>query len=622
MTEYSSSKLIYDLVDSILIFDVNNKIVYQGHTISEVLSKTGIDLALFSDSVYDEAELILNTLASVRESKQPKTINLKSIEEQLVAFPGNFNDASDIIVGVKEKVLHINKIEYDLQERVKELKCLYDISKEFESNRETDDIYETVTFHVKKGFQFPAYTRIALNIGKNHYGYKREYDETRFDCLDADIMLGDSKRGELKILLDKGYGFLDEEKHLLNEISGKISRFVEHQKKTRNLEKQKKILTVKNESLLRLTDECNTRRERLRTFFSAITDPIVVIDREYNIAMSNKGEIGDSGKCYAKLFNKTSRCEVCPAVETFDSGKNNVAEMEDNGFNYLLRSYPIFDKKGNVESVLESCRDITLQKQMEDQLLQSSKLASLGKLVAGVAHEINNPNTFILGNLKIVDEAFNDIFPILDQHYENNPDLKIARLNYEIFKDNISVLVKDMINGANRTKKIVGDLRNFAKKDEGLLTEDIDLNFIINNNLTLTRKHIKKHGQVEVELDENLPIIKGNTQKIEQVLLNLIINAAEAIPDGEGVISIYTKHDKKNNHVVLMISDNGCGMDDITKKNIFDPFFTTKRDKGGTGLGLSITYGIIEELNGTIDVDSQIGEGSSFTIRIPVTSGN
>jgi signal transduction histidine kinase len=96
-----------------------------------------------------------------------------------------------------------------------------------------------------------------------------------------------------------------------------------------------------------------------------------------------------------------------------------------------------------------------------------------------VAHEINNPNTFILGNLKIIDEAFNDILPILDKYQQENPDFKVARLNYEIFKENIPILIKDMVKGANRTNKIVSDLRNFARKDEGKLSDNVDINSII-----------------------------------------------------------------------------------------------------------------------------------------------
>jgi len=255
-------------------------------------------------------------------------------------------------------------------------------------------------------------------------------------------------------------------------------------------------------------------------------------------------------------------------------------------------------------------------------MFQSYKLASLGKLVAGVAHEINNPNTFILGNLKIVQEAFEDIFPLLDQQYESNNELKIARLNYQLFKENINILVKDMVNGANRTKKIVEDLRNFAKKDEEEINDDVDLNYIIKNNLTLTQKHIKKYAQLEIKLNENIPLFKGNINKIEQVLLNLTMNASEAIENKNGVIKIITDYDEIAEEILLCISDNGSGIDEAVIKNIFDPFFTTKRNKGGIGLGLSITYGIVKDHQGKIEVESKKGFGTTFTIKFPVKQRN
>jgi polar amino acid transport system substrate-binding protein len=292
---------------------------------------------------------------------------------------------------------------------------------------------------------------------------------------------------------------------------------------------------------------------------------------------------------------------------------------------YTLNAYPIYTNDGSskiVDRVLEVCRDITNNKRMETQMFQSYKLASLGKLVAGVAHEINNPNTFILGNLKIVQEAFEDIFPILDKQFENNDKLKIARLDYKVFRENISILVNDMVNGANRTKKIVEDLRNFAKKEEEELNDDVDLNFIIKNQLTLTKKHIKKFAQLEIELNEKIPVFRGNINKLEQVLLNLTMNASDSIENGNGLIKIKTDYDEDSKKILLCVSDNGCGIDDSVLKNIFDPFFTTKKSKGGIGLGLSITYGIVKEHGGSIEVASRKGLGTTFTIRFPVKKGN
>jgi polar amino acid transport system substrate-binding protein len=177
-----------------------------------------------------------------------------------------------------------------------------------------------------------------------------------------------------------------------------------------------------------------------------------------------------------------------------------------------------------------------------------------------------------------------------------------------------------MMGGANRIKKIVDGLRNFARKDEGLLTDDVDINYMIENNLRITEKQIRKNAKLKLNLDSSVPKFKGNIQKLEQVLMNLLTNASQAIERDDGVIFIETGMEKTDNEIIITISDNGKGMDEKTRRHIFDPFFTTKRDRGGTGLGLSISYGIISEHKGNITVDSQLGSGTTFTIKIPAVA--
>ena len=173
-----------------------------------------------------------------------------------------------------------------------------------------------------------------------------------------------------------------------------------------------------------------------------------------------------------------------------------------------------------------------------------------------------------------------------------------------------------MLKGANRIKKIVEGLRKFARKDEGLLIDDVDINSIIESSLRLVGSQIRRNATIKINLGKNIPIFKGNIQKLEQVMVNILINAHEAIDSDNGVISVKTIYDKKNKEIIIKINDNGSGIERENIKNIFDPFFTTKRDKGGTGLGLSITYGIIKEHNGKIEVDTKLGSGTTFTIYI------
>jgi polar amino acid transport system substrate-binding protein len=210
------------------------------------------------------------------------------------------------------------------------------------------------------------------------------------------------------------------------------------------------------------------------------------------------------------------------------------------------------------------------------------------------------------------------MLPIIDRAFESDPSLKIARLNYEIFRQSIPVLVDDMVQGANRIKGIVDGLRKFAKKDEGLLNEQVNVNNIIESCLRLVDNQIKRTSDVNVEFDPDLPEVIGNSQKLQQVVVNVLINASQAIDKPKGNIMVETYRENAE-EIVVKISDNGKGMDEKTLKQIFDPFFTSKRHHGGTGLGLSIAYGIIKEHKGRIDVESKPGLGTTFYIHLPVS---
>jgi signal transduction histidine kinase/PAS domain-containing protein len=389
--------------------------------------------------------------------------------------------------------------------------------------------------------------------------------------------------------------------------------------RTIDLENQKDLLVKKNKELISLTEKLSESKRRLQTLFQAITDTVVVIDSNFNILLTNQKSIGNRGKCYKRIFKQEKACEDCLMEKVFKEKTHVSLERMVNNEYYLLHAYPVFDSRGNIIGALEFSRVITKEKTMEQQLLQADKLASLGQLVSGIAHEINNPNTFIKGNLTIIQEAMNDIMPILDHIYESRPDFKIARLNYEMFRQSVPILVDDMAQGANRIKGIVDGLRKFAKRDEGLLNESVDVNAITGACLRLVDNQIRRTADVKVEFDQDLPEITGNGQKLQQVIVNILINASQAIdkPRGTIVVSTYRPNDRE---VVLKVSDDGKGIDEKIVKQIFDPFYTTKRNKGGTGLGLSIAYGIIKEHKGRIEVESKVGIGTTFYIYLPIST--
>ena len=254
----------------------------------------------------------------------------------------------------------------------------------------------------------------------------------------------------------------------------------------------------------------------------------------------------------------------------------------------------------------------------QKQLVQAEKLASMGQLVSGIAHEINNPVQFIQGNMQILREAIGDILPILDARAKEDGGMKIARLPYPFFREQVQVLLKDMADGVGRIGNIVRDLKTFARRDEGRLDEKVDVNRVVEAATRLVHNKIKRF-RVEQNLAEDLPVLKGSLVQLEQVVVNTLINAAESLegrPDA--CIRITTRLENAGRQVRLSIADNGPGMTDDVKDRLFDPFFTTKQRIGGTGLGMSITYGIIEEHGGSIEVDTRLGEGTTFHYLLPV----
>jgi signal transduction histidine kinase len=351
--------------------------------------------------------------------------------------------------------------------------------------------------------------------------------------------------------------------------------------------------------------------------FQAIPDEVMLIDLNQNVVMSNRENIVPGDKCYRTYFKRETPCEDCRLAKIKRDKTPITITMRDDDRYLQVHALPIYNQEEEVDGILEFYRDITLEKTYEQQLQQADKLASLGQLVSGIGHEINNPNQFIRGNIKIINQAITDMLPIVDDYYKEHPDLKIARLKYDFFREHIMTLVDDMSHGSERIKGIVEGLRGFARKDEGLLLDTVDVNTLIEATTRLVQNEVHKHAEIELGLSKGVKTFTGNSQKIEQVLVNLIVNAAQAIPDDKkGLITVRTRMEKDT--VIIEIEDNGKGMDEKTLKLIFDPFFTTKRTKGGTGLGLAIAFRIIEEHGGSISVSSKPGTGTLFTIRIPL----
>ena len=257
--------------------------------------------------------------------------------------------------------------------------------------------------------------------------------------------------------------------------------------------------------------------------------------------------------------------------------------------------------------------------QRRRQLVEADKLASLGTLVAGVAHEINNPNNFIALNAPLLHRAWSDILPVLDRCLQREGDFQVAGLPFSEMRGHIPELLSGINSGSERITKIISNLNEYARQSAADMNQVFDLNQVVQAALTLLASPLKKcTHNLRVELAEELPRLKGNFQRVEQVVVNLLQNACQALPSPAAGITVRSELSLDASHIVLIVQDQGSGISLQSLQRIQDPFYTTKRDSGGTGLGLSISAGIMEEHGGRLDFTSQPGKGTTARAIFPL----
>ena len=269
--------------------------------------------------------------------------------------------------------------------------------------------------------------------------------------------------------------------------------------------------------------------------------------------------------------------------------------------------------------IAERKRAEELAKLQQQQLIQADKLASLGILVSGVAHEINNPNNFIMLNAKILSRVWNDTIPILKKYYQENGEFVLAGVPYTNAHEKIGQLISGISEGAERIQKIVQSLRDFSRQDKGDLNQQVYINAVVETAIVIVYNLVKKStNHFSVEYGVNLPTIRGNSQQLEQVIINLITNSCQALADKEKHLVISTSHNQSTDSIIIKVCDQGVGIPAEDLEHIIEPFFTTKRNIGGTGLGLSVSYNIVKNHGGSLNFDSVYGKKTTATVTLPV----
>ncbi len=290
------------------------------------------------------------------------------------------------------------------------------------------------------------------------------------------------------------------------------------------------------------------------------------------------------------------------------------------------RTFPIRNSSGIVYRLAGIAQDITEEKRLRQeseyrlqQVIQADKLASLGEMVAGVAHEINNPNSFITYNVPLLAETWEIFEPILQEFASAHPEWRKGRLSLDDLCRDMEEIIEAIKTGSDRINRVVSNLKDFARLDESAHTRPVRINEVIEKTMLIVGSQLKRSGaKVDVRLAPGVPEINGHFQKLEQVVANLLLNATHAInQQNKAKISLSTRFVDRLDTILVEVEDNGMGIAQDALQRLFDPFFTTRRSSGGTGLGLSVSYGLVREHGGTIGVLSRPGLGSRFTVYLP-----
>lgn len=371
--------------------------------------------------------------------------------------------------------------------------------------------------------------------------------------------------------------------------------------------------------------------QEFQTVLNGIPDSLMLLSPDMKIIWANQGAAAHFGlklndfpgrPCYEIWDQKPEVCQECVAQRCFETGEASEAVRQSgDGRIWGIKAFPL-KERGKVTSVIHFATDITEKKKLREEADRTGRLAALGELSAGVAHEINNPNGLVLLNLPLLEDAFADALPILDAYCEQHGEFSLAGLPYTQMREEIPRLFGELNEGALRIRQIVDDLKNFVRKAPGGTKEPFELKASIDKVIRLVRNVLNKATEnFSCQVPADLPLAQGNAQQIEQVILNLLLNACHALTDRKRGIELIAGSDEKGERLFLQVKDQGRGIAAADLPHVTDPFFTTRREEGGTGLGLSIAARIVREHQGQLQFASSPGKGTTVTLTLPSVKG-
>ena len=374
-------------------------------------------------------------------------------------------------------------------------------------------------------------------------------------------------------------------------------------------------------------DALRSSEKRLRDLFNQSPDIILTVDREGRALFVNRS----TPELPAELaIGSDSDVLVPPAVRdvyhaaldrVFETGEIDHFDFEKaNSTWWELRLVPLVREEAVVAAMV-IVADVTENRNLQDQAARNARLASVGVLAAGVAHEINNPNNAILFNASVLSRAWGDAAPVLDEYYREHGDFALANLPFSEAAETLPELLSQIAMNSKRIQRIVENLKHLSRPDRNELSDEVDIGAILKSAAGILRKQTQERtDHFEMEVADGLPMVRGSSQQLEQVFINVILNALQALPERNRGVFIEASAGPGADAVSIRVRDEGEGISQEHLDSLTEPFFSTREDSGGTGLGLSITQSIIDRHGGRIRFDSAPGRGTTVTITLPAAA--
>jgi hypothetical protein len=363
-------------------------------------------------------------------------------------------------------------------------------------------------------------------------------------------------------------------------------------------------------------DALRDSEHKLRTLFNQSPDTIMTVDGEGNVLFMNHGAALDfSADLLPPAYRQDYRRLLGQALRKREV--NSLQYQTADEAWWEIRIVPIVQDAG-ARAAMVIATDITEKRNLQAQAIRNARLASIGVLSTGVAHEINNPNNAIQTGAALLARVWGDVLPVLREYYQEQGDFSLGGLSFAEQGASIGGLIAEIKDNSRRIETIVKDLKHLGRKDPGDLGEDVDINSAIEAAANVLGRSIKKYtDHWRMALAPDLPPVKGNLQQLEQVFINIMLNALQSLPDKAHGVCVESAADAPNQAIIVRVIDQGDGISDADLSRVSEPFFTTRLQTGGVGLGLSISTTIVENHHGSISVESSKGVGTLVSLRLP-----